>query len=99
MAVRGSQAKSEITKKILETFEGSFIMPDGKEIRIPMMEDGALIQIKVGLTAAKENVENTAGSGHSSPVESQAAAIPTGSFEMTVEEKQEVVDLIHKLNL
>lgn len=99
MAVRGAQAKSEIAKKILETFEGSFMMADGKELRIPIQENGEIIQIKISMVAAKENVENPAGSGHSSPVESQAAAIPTGSFEMTVEEKQEVVDLIHKLNL
>ena len=32
---RGADSKLEITRKILETFEGSFLFNDGKEIRIP----------------------------------------------------------------
>ena len=38
MAVKGIQAKADITKKILETFDGSFM--NDKEIRIPVMENG-----------------------------------------------------------
>lgn len=53
---RGAETKTIISKKILETFEGSFLYNDGKEIRIPMKENGEDIQIKVTLTAAKENV-------------------------------------------
>lgn len=53
---KGAQAKDEIMKKILSTFERSFIY--GKEIRIPMEESGDEVQIKVTLTCAKENVPN-----------------------------------------
>lgn len=53
---RGAETKSIISKKILETFTGAFLYNDGKEIRIPMKENGEDIQIKVTLTAAKENV-------------------------------------------
>lgn len=53
---RGQIAKAEVAKKILETFSNSFNYNDGKEIRIPCLEDGETIQIKVTLTAAKENV-------------------------------------------
>lgn len=53
---KGQEAKSIISKKILETFEGAFLYNDGKEIRIPIKENGENIQIKVTLTAAKENV-------------------------------------------
>ena len=53
---RGQIAKAEIQKKILNNFEGSFLYNDGKEIRIPIQENGEDIQIKVTLTAAKENV-------------------------------------------
>ena len=56
MAARGSIAKTEIIKKILETFNDSFLID--KEIRIPIMEDGEEIQIKVTLTAAKVNIPN-----------------------------------------
>lgn len=50
--MRGTIAKDNVTKKILEVFEGSFV--DGKVIRIPTTEDGETIQIKVQLTAAKD---------------------------------------------
>ena len=33
--VKGSESKSIFYAKILETFEGSFMYNDGKEIRIP----------------------------------------------------------------
>lgn len=54
---KGQVAKAEILKKIMETFDGAFLYNDGKEIRIPMTEDGIDVQIKVALTCAKENVE------------------------------------------
>lgn len=53
MAARGAEEKLTIQSKILEIFEGSFTYNDGKEIRIPI--NG--LQIKVALTAAKDNVE------------------------------------------
>ncbi len=56
MAARGAQAKAEITKKILEVFPNSFTYD--KEIRVPMMEDGSEVQVKITLTAAKTNVEH-----------------------------------------
>jgi hypothetical protein len=93
---RGSQAKEEITKKLLETFEGSFLYNGGKEIRIPMMEDGSLLQIKVALTCAKENVESGAD------VAIPTAAIKKGPapFEpMTDAEKDEVRNKIAELGL
>ena len=52
---RGQLAKQEVMDKILSTFEGSFI--DGKVARIPMYENGELVQIKVQLTAAKDIID------------------------------------------
>lgn len=51
---RGSDTKNIVTNKILENFEGAFIASDGKTIRLPFIEDGEPIQIKVTLTAAKD---------------------------------------------
>lgn len=62
MAVKGAQSKEQISKKILETFEGSFSYNGGKEIRIPWREDGSILQIKITLTAAKVPVEPEDGS-------------------------------------
>ena len=56
MALKGAESKNKITQKILETFSGSFLYNDGKEIRIPLLENGETVQVKVTLTAAKVNV-------------------------------------------
>ena len=56
MAAKGNVSKEKITNKILQMFEGAFV--SGKELRIPMMEDGTEVQIKVTLTAAKTNIEH-----------------------------------------
>lgn len=101
MAARGSQIKAEITQKILDTFEGSFI--NDKEIRIPGTEDGELIQIKVGLVCAKTNVEN-AGSGSTTPTATASQAPDSqpsrvAPREPTDEEKARVSELLEKLGL
>ena len=106
MAARGSIAKEEITNKILAEFPGSFKFD--KEIRIPVMENGELVQIKITLTAAKVNVENggdtaTPGAdlikGMTQTVEGQVVDSTTMSIEPTPEEKENVRILLSKLNL
>ena len=106
MAARGSIAKEEITNKILAEFPGSFKFD--KEIRVPVMENGELVQIKITLTAAKVNVENggdtaTPGAdlikGMTQTVEGQVADSTTMSIEPTPEEKENVRILLSKLNL
>ncbi len=54
MALKGSISKEIVSKKILDTFENSFKYE--KEIRIPMIENGEKIQLKLVLTCAKANV-------------------------------------------
>lgn len=56
MAARGTESKEVIIAKLLETFGGAFRY--NKEIRIPMIENGEEVQIKITLTAAKQNVEH-----------------------------------------
>lgn len=89
---RGSQAKTEITQKILEIFEGSF--PYDKEIRIPWVENGEQVEIKVTLTCAKTNVGNAA-----TEVKSDIEPKETASGMITEDEKKEVVNLIELLQL
>lgn len=55
---KGANLKKEIQNKILETFPGSFLYNDGKEIRICGSEGGEQLQIKCVLTCAKECVES-----------------------------------------
>lgn len=94
MAAKGQKLKAQITQKILDTFEGSFI--NDKEIRICGEEDGYPVQIKVTLTAAKENIDN--------PNEVIKMPQPTESantveVSITSEEKKTVAQLLAGLGL
>lgn len=101
---RGSLAKEIIKEKILNTFEGSFTYSNGKEIRVPIEENGSIIQIKIQMTAAKDNVDPNGEN-----IAPAAVAQETGDFmnfpapkkraEITEEEKQNVNDLLKALGL
>ena len=95
---RGSVAKEEIIQKILKEFEGSFV--NDKEIRIPWVENGETLQIKVALTCAKVNVV-APGSDNAFDSAGEQAPAPAidGTPELTEEEKTKVNDLITKLGL
>ena len=102
---RGSLAKEIIKEKILNTFEGSFTYSNGKEIRVPIEENGSIIQIKIQMTAAKDNV-SADGEEVSRPAAAVSETAPSSSFpaphkkaEVTEEEKQNVEDLLKALGL
>ena len=100
MAIKGAQAKLEITNRILELFPGSFKYD--KEIRIPVIENGEEVQIKISLTAAKVNVERDGGVldfTKNTETTAQTTSAAPQSFEPTEEEKNIVNDLISKLGL
>ena len=90
---RGSESKSFVTEKILDTFEGSFLYE--KEIRIPMEENGETVEIKVTLTCAKVNV----GNANRIMSTNTAPVFSTESSEITPEEKSNVIDLVARLGL
>lgn len=93
---KGSQSKETIIAKIFEVFPDAFM--DGKDLRIPMVEDGAEVQIKVALTCAKTNVER----GGAPAV---AGAVPTAAVtvnqpvEPTAEEKKTLSEMMQMLGL
>ena len=99
---RGAEAKETITAKLLETFAGAFKYD--KEIRIPIMENGEMLQIKCVLTCAKVNV--AAGADSAVPgVEVPAfSGVPFQKtepvqVEATEEEKSAISNLMAELNL
>lgn len=93
---RGTESKEIITRKILETFENSFKYD--KEIRIPIVENGELIQIKVTLTAAKVNVES--GGDTAVPVAGNTPTVNSSDdLKITEQEKKETMELLQSLNL
>lgn len=94
MAVRGQKLKAQITQKILDTFDGSFI--NDKEIRICGEEDGYPVQIKVTLTAAKENIDNP---NEVIRMPQSAESANTVEVSITSEEKKTVAQLLAGLGL
>lgn len=94
---KGQIAKTEITNKILEVFDGAFV--NDKEIRIPWNEGSEIVQIKVTLTCAKVNVDNPAAGGAvmqtSGPVENKASEANL----ITPEEKESVEAMLERLGL
>lgn len=101
---KGAVAKEAIYAKILETFEGSFMYNNGKELRIPFDEGNGEVQIKVALTCAKDNVSPTGealepAATASEPVATSSFPAPKTKSEPTPEEKQNVEDLLKALGL
>lgn len=97
MAAKGAVSKQIVTDKIIEMFPGAFIY--GKELRIPMDEDGQTVEIKVALTCAKTNV---GGNGVFVDNQGQASAFPDAtpaSTEPTAEEKENISKLMDRLGL
>lgn len=99
MALKGTDSKAIATKKILETFEGSFQYE--KEIRIPFVENGELIQLKCVLTCAKTNVEENGDVAVPGAVSNELNFEDTKEVvvEPTVEEKDSIARLAKMLNL
>ena len=98
---RGAIAKSEVAKKLLATFDGAFEYD--KEIRIPMVENGENVQIKVTLTCAKENVSNGADNaipGDFPPPKNEPVTVVSDTpVAPSEEEKENVKRLLELLNL
>lgn len=99
---KGQVSKEIISKKILETFENSFQYD--KEIRIPIMENGEEIQIKITLTAAKTNVEPGGDNALPTAAATNNVAfsdVPTKDtvVEPTQEEKENVRNLLASFGL
>ena len=106
---KGSESKLIIAKKILDTFDGSFLFNEGKEIRIPCKEEGEEIQIKVTLTAAKTNVAPGDDVAlpeapkkpdiNSTSMKNSAFSAETAEITPTEEEKANVRNLLQSLRI
>ncbi len=102
---KGAVAKEAIFQKMLNVFEGSFMWNGNKELRIPFNEEGTEVQIKVTLTAAKDNVYPEGVGEIDAPAVSEGHARdtdinPTSTLvEPTEEEKHNVEALLKALNL
>lgn len=98
MAVRGSVAKTDITNKLLSVFEGAFV--SGKEIRIPWVENGEKVEIKVSLTCAKDLLGGAEATAESAfPAVPSATPVTPAVTALTEDEKTKVSNLLASLGL
>ena len=106
MALKGAQAKEEITKKILEVFPSAFQYD--KEIRVPWTENGEQIQVKLTLTAAKVMVNvggdaavpgGAAEEAAAAPVQATLNAPKVANIETSAAEKENLSKLLRSLGL
>lgn len=101
---KGAIAKQIIFDKVKEVFPDSFMYNNGKELRINMMEEDNLVQIKVTLTAAKEAIDPSGEAlkpAAAAPQTDAPVSEPVVSqiVEPSEEEKQNVEDLLKSLGL
>ena len=97
MAVRGAWSKEQVWNKILESFSGAFV--NEKEIRVPMIENGERIEIKVTLTAAKTNVGGEDAEKAAISSDEPTISAPINIEPPSTEEKAQVSNLLAKLGL
>jgi len=104
---RGTEAKNAIFSKLMSVYPNAFWEDEGKILRVPVEENGALIEIKVSLTAAKANLR---GSDLPSAFDNAEPAVTTpspapviesnsSSIAPSEEEKANVAKLISALGL
>ena len=100
---KGTESKTTIFKKLQEIYPKSFWESEDKILRIPMTENGNRVEIKVTLTAAKNNL---GGDGIESAFDTPPSVIPKVAqetpqpiLEPTQEEKDNVNRLIAALGL
>lgn len=101
---KGAIAKQEVMTKIMEIFPDAFQYE--KELRIPILEQGEEVQIKVALTCAKTNVSHGddvaipgANSDFPMPADTPVTPPQSGPIAPSASEKQAVADLLRSLGL
>ena len=97
---RGQDEKNSVINKILETFDGSFLYNNGKEIRVPVKD----VQIKIVLSCAKENVAAGADLALPGAEDKTSVTVLTENegfkeLEPTKEEKEKVESLLSSLGM
>lgn len=92
---KGQIVKAKLIEVLQEVFPNMF-SPDGKEWRIPLIENGENIEIKVALTCAAKNI-----GGEGIPVVAGKTDSPLTVEQLVVteEEKQAILELMKRLEL
>lgn len=81
---RGSQAKQEILEKLREIFPDSF-MEDAKILRIPWIENGETVEIKITMVAAKNVLGGSAEAAPAAKEVNISLTVPTDAEKADIE--------------
>lgn len=98
---RGTESKEVIFRKMMECFPEAFWEDEGKILRIPLTENGNRVEVKVTLTAAKNNLggeEVRSAFGEGAAATSANVPEPKPIVAPTEEEKANVAKLLASLN-
>ena len=105
---KGTESKNTIFETLQKCFPDAFWEDEGKILRVPLSEDGARVEIKVTLTAAKANLGGDMPPSAFTPTNVNASVMnePVKSvssdnkvLEPTDEEKENVAKIIAALGL
>ena len=105
MAIRGSLAKAEVIKKIIDTFGDSYIGEFSGKHYIWANDGGQKVQIAIALTCPKTNVGDAPAERASNVLDFEnMSAADVGSatrrnVEITEDEKVHIQKLMAELNL
>lgn len=97
---KGAESKAALFAKLQEIYPNAFWEDENKILRVPMTEDGNVVEIKVTLTAAKANLgsgQPESAFGNAAPTVTKPTAAET--IEVTEEEKANVSKLLASLGL
>jgi hypothetical protein len=98
MAVIGAKAKQEVFNKLQEVFPDTFWATD-KEFRICVQEDGKEVQLKVALTASKENIAHKQAAASTKPVEVSPQSVKVLVAQPSEEEIETLRVMMEKLGM
>ena len=90
---KGQETKAKLIEVLQEVFPNMF-SPDGKEWRLPFIENGENIEIKIALTCAKENI-----GGGGAVVAAKNDPVAVEQLTVTEEEKEQIKQLMERLGL
>lgn len=103
---KGTESKSLIFNKLMEVYPDSFWEDENKILRIPMTENGDIVEIKVTLTAAKNllNEGRNPASAFTPPGSEEVSGymtppVSSENIEVSQEEKENVANLLASLGL
>ena len=102
MAAKGSIAKENVTKKIMEAFGSDFIAEQDKKLYVWANDGSERVQIAISMTCPKTSIGASSSTSGGMDFENMTILTEPSGFkaaEITPEEERNIEDLMKKLGL